>query len=594
MAGTMSEKELTISCGMKPRVKVESLSGNTNAAAMALTKDTVYLAKAHANENGKMVYKSMILKLDKSALESTDSIGKNDKVAEINYFVYGMTATEERLYCTCKNEAGESGILEMKTDASGQKFTKLDTTYVGIDTYKDGKFILMETLGRKSSETMNFITGSLEELKNKTGIKFTVIANDAEKYQKANGIHYDKNQGLFILTNYYPDDSRKYEDCKNRILLVKPGTYVSSGKYYPHAVFQADQDATVYSQFNLEGIILYKNNMWVLSNAVKPDDKNENDCISCIAGITFKKWNESVDEEGNGYFSFNGSTKTGASLPDYAVSGTKCTSVESMAIDESGKAYCLKCDPDNKYAVLLTTDNPEKEGEKAVKRKTYQDDECLYHCNGMTYNPDDKKLYVCGYDKLNPTGIKKKIFAIDKNGEFTDKDCYDSVKAQYGIALYKTEAGRYEFLLMNQKSYKEKSNADNTIPFDIALLENGNLNVDEKKFNLDFGRKNGETLQDIFYHAKYGMLFPVTVSDGIKSKTTIYHVSKEQIAEAITKGGIVKPDFAIVLDKSSKYETYEIESMDISPDTKQMVMCGNFKSETASDAFETLKTLTFA
>ena len=60
MAGTMSEKELRISCGITLGAEVKSLSRNTNASAMALLGNTVYLAKAHANENGKMVYKSMI------------------------------------------------------------------------------------------------------------------------------------------------------------------------------------------------------------------------------------------------------------------------------------------------------------------------------------------------------------------------------------------------------------------------------------------------------------------------------------------------------------------------------------------------------
>ena len=58
------------------------------------------------------------------------------KISEINYFVFGMAATADRLYCTCKDETGDSGILEMKFDTSGQKFTKLNTTYVGIDIYK--------------------------------------------------------------------------------------------------------------------------------------------------------------------------------------------------------------------------------------------------------------------------------------------------------------------------------------------------------------------------------------------------------------------------------------------------------------------------
>ena len=278
MAGTMTKDGLKINCGMKIGAKVESLVRNTNAAAMALSGNTLYLAKAHANENGKVVYKSMILKSDKFASED---IGKDEKVAEINYFVYGMTATADRLYCTCKNESGEAGILEMKMDTSGQKFTKLNATYVGINTYKDGKFILMKQLDKNGIKSMNFVTGSLNELKNGTGVKFTVNTNENEEndktdvianYKKANDIYYDCNQGLFILTNHYPSDNEKYSQCRNRILLVKPGTYVDKKTYYPHAVFQVNQDTGTYSQFNFEGITLYKNNIWVLSNAVGKTD----------------------------------------------------------------------------------------------------------------------------------------------------------------------------------------------------------------------------------------------------------------------------------------------------------------------------------
>ena len=99
------------------------------------------------------------------------------------------------------------------------------------------------------------------------------------------------------------------------------------------------------------------------------------------------------------------------------------------------------------------------------------------------------------------------------------------------------------------------------------------------------------------------MLFSVTVPDGDKKFTIIYHVSKEQIESAIEntienagKSNIVKPDFAIVLDKRNKYKTYEVESMDIAPNTKQMIMCGNFEileADSQKDSFETLKTLTF-
>ena len=47
MAGTMSEKELRISCGITLGAEVKSLSRNTNASAMALSGNTVYLAKAN-------------------------------------------------------------------------------------------------------------------------------------------------------------------------------------------------------------------------------------------------------------------------------------------------------------------------------------------------------------------------------------------------------------------------------------------------------------------------------------------------------------------------------------------------------------------
>ena len=192
---------------------MQRLSRNTNASAMALSGNTVYLAKAHANGNGKMVYKSMIFK---SSQFVSDTIGDNEKISEINYFVFGMAATADRLYCTCKDETGDSGILEMKFDTSGRKFTKLNTTYVGIDIYKNDEFILMEELNRATPETMKFITGNLNEVQNGRGTKFTVIANEADEYQKANDIHYDSNQGLFILTNHYPDDTQKYSQCKNR------------------------------------------------------------------------------------------------------------------------------------------------------------------------------------------------------------------------------------------------------------------------------------------------------------------------------------------------------------------------------------------
>ena len=73
------------------------------------------------------------------------------------------------------------------------------------------------------------------------------------------------------------------------------------------------------------------------------------------------------------------------------------------------------------------------------------------------------------------------------------------------------------------------------------------------------------------------------------------NISKEQIEYALKQGGVVRPDFAILLDKSETYKNYEIESMDIISGKKQMAICGNFqvKNEVQKDTFEVLKTLIF-
>ena len=81
--------------------------------------------------------------------------------------------------------------------------------------------------------------------------------------------------------------------------------------------------------------------------------KKEHDRISYLPGVTFKKWNENVSEEGNGYFSLTDPRKTGAVLPNKKVNNVSCPTVQGMAIDENDIAYCLKCDGTNTYAVLL-------------------------------------------------------------------------------------------------------------------------------------------------------------------------------------------------------------------------------------------------
>ena len=593
MAGIMSEKELRINCGITLGAEVKSLSRNTNASAMALSGNTVYLAKAHANENGKMVYKSMIFK---SSQFVSDTIGDNEKISEINYFVFGMAATADRLYCTCKDETGDSGILEMKFDTSGQKFTKLNTTYVGIDIYKNDEFILMEELNRATPETMKFITGNLNEVQNGRGTKFTVIANEADEYQKANDIHYDSNQGLFILTNHYPDDTQKYSQCKNRILLVKPGNYENNKIYYPYAVFQADQDTTAYKQFNFEGIILYKNNIWVLSNAIETSDKKEHDRISYLPGVTFKKWYENVSEEGNGYFSFNGSTKTGAVLPNKKVNNVSCPTVQGMAIDENDIAYCLKCDGTNTYAVLLKTTTPESVIPDVVAELGKSADSSVYHCNGMTYNPNDKNLYVCGYTMGN--NVKSDIVVLSKTGKV--KNRYHLSEPQYGIAYFGKSVKGYEFILMNKWHEDEGGIESEKIFFDKIEIKDDTVLVKPTKFYVEIGRTSDDVLQDIYYHEKYGMFFPVC-SKSNKARVVLYHISNESVKTVMESdmSSTLKPDFAIIINKSKNFVSYETESMDIEKKSGKMIICGNFRvadgSEkgTEKDSFQIFNTLTF-
>ena len=151
-----------------------------------------------------------------------------------------------------------------------------------------------------------------------------------------------------------------------------------------------------------------------------------------LPGVTFKKWNENVSEEGNGYFSFNGSTKTGAVLPNKKVNNVSCPTVQGMAIDENDIAYCLKCDGTNTYAVLLKTTTPESVIPDVVAELGKSADSSVYHCNGMTYNPNDKNLYVCGYTMGN--NVKSDIVVLSKKGKA--KNRYRLSEPQYGIAYF--------------------------------------------------------------------------------------------------------------------------------------------------------------
>ena len=589
MSGTISEKELRINCGSKLCAQVpdeKNASAYNNAAAMAIVGNTMYWVKTHKRVNSQNVYKSTVYK----AADFTGTAEISRVVVKvIDYFVYGMTVKGNILYLTCKKSSTESGVLAMDLNGNIRSYTPLDKTYVGIASYVGSEFLMMEYLDSKVPAILKFARGTLAEFGQNEQRKFTVTANDATEYTKANGIYFDVNYGIFILANHYISD---YSQCKNRILLVRAADYKANTVYSPYAVFQADFDATKYRQFNFEGIALYKNNMWELSNVIGTGNNTiDTDRVTYQAGVTFTKVDSGKNEFENGYFYFKGATKTGALIPDEVVDNIQCKNLESMAIDESGKAYCLKCDSQNEHAVLMSTSN--LESIRATKVAVYKDKDCLYHCNGMMYNSNDKHLYICGYDKSDKNNIKKNIYVVDKNGKVLK--IYDSGKPQYGIALYKKETSRCEILLMNQKVYDERENADNTIPFDIAIFENTTMNIVQNAFKLEFGRKTGETLQDIFYNSIYGMFVPVTSFNGLKNKAIIFHISKEQIEYALKQGGVVRPDFAILLDKSETYKNYEIESMDIISGKKQMAICGNFqvKNEVQKDTFEVLKTLIF-
>ena len=61
----------------------------------------------------------------------------------------------------------------------------------------------------------------------------------------------------------------------------------------------------------------------------------------------------------------------------------------------------------------------------------------------------------------------------------------------------------------------------------------------------------------------------------------------------------LKPDFAIIINKSKNFVSYETESMDIEKKSGKMIICGNFRvadgSEkgTEKDSFQIFNTLTF-
>lgn len=584
MAGTMSERELRISCGSTLAAEIDNpASGFTNAAAMARIGSTLYFAKVNKNSKSKIL---------KSTKFQSGTITSSAVFATLDYFVYGMTAKNQLLYLTCKDSSNVPFLIKLGLDGTILAKIRLSRVYVGIASYRTDEFILMEYLDKNNPSQFNFVIGSMEDLDvsaNK-GIHFSVTANDAEEYTKANGIYFERNYGLFILTNHYISD---YSSCKNRILLVKSADYIEGGNYRPFAVFQADMDSKKYKQFNFEGITLYKENMYVFANVIGLTDTGLKDRVVYQKGISFKKWRSDVSRAGNGYFAFNGSVKEGVLIPSIEIKGASVRNIQSMAMDDDDAACCLKCDVDNLYAAMYKTSNPETVEPKVIATFGEAEDTRLYHCNGMTYNPVDKKLYVVGYE-MGKNGVCY-VTVLATDGSMLRK--FQLSEQEYGITYFGNDTGKSEFILMN----KYNDGNPSRICFNKAVYDGKNMIEEERDFYVEIQRaEQSITLQDVYYHQFYGMFIPVSkkIVENKKEKTIseIYHVAKEDVEKAMKSSSNLEitPDFMISINPD-KYSGYEVESMDLNKKTKKMIMCGNFHvdGDKDHDMYHVLNTLTF-
>ena len=557
MAGTISDKELRISCSSKLAAEVDNpSSGFSNAAAMARIGGTMYFAKVNSNGKSKIL---------KSTDFKSGTITSSSVFATLDYFVYGMTAKNQILYLTCKDSGNIPYLLKLGLDGTILGKVRLAKTYVGIASYRTDEFILMEYLNRNNPSEFNLVIGSMENLDvnvNK-GIHFRVVANEATDYKKANGIYYDRNYGLFILTNHYIND---YSSCKNRILLVKAATYAEGGTYHPFAVFQADMDSKKYKQFNFEGITLYNNNMYVFANVIGLTDKSLKDRVVYQPGIEFQKWHADLNKVGNGYFTFNGSVKIGAKIPSVNMNGIPVPNVQSMAMDANDTAYCLKCDKNNLYATLHKTPDPESIVPDVIATFGETENTGLYHCNGMTYNPDDNNLYVTYYAFDNATGAEEKGHVAILTPDGNEIRRLSLTKKQYGIAYYGNNSGESEFIIMNRERVDFSK-----IAFNKAVYDGRNM-TEQEPFLVDINAtKDDVTLQDVYYHRSYGLFIPAYDKNGeTKNTSIIYHVAKEDI-ERVMEGSAdrnLTPDFVISVTLDG-YDSYEVESMDINKKLKK-------------------------
>ena len=93
-----------------------------------------------------------------------------------------------------------------------------------------------------------------------------------------------------------------------------------------------------------------------------------------------------------------------------------------------------------------------------------------------------------------------------------------------------------------------------------------------------------ETYPGYLKQQSYGMFLPVC-SESNKARVVLYHISNESVKTVMESdmSSTLKPDFAIIINKSKNFVSYETESMDIEKKSGKMIICGNFRVADGSE-----------
>ena len=193
---------------------------------------------------------------------------------------------------------------------------------------------------------------------------------------------------------------------------------------------------------------------------------------------------------------------------------------------------------------------------------------------------------------------KKEIMEFYVNAPYLGSGAYGVEQACQ--TYFGKSVNGYEFILMNKWHEDESGIESEKIFFDKIEIKDDTVLVKPTKFYVEIGRTSDDVLQDIYYHEKYGMFFPVC-SKSNKARVVLYHISNESVKTVMESdtSSTLKPDFAIIINKSKNFVSYETESMDIEKKSGKMIICGNFRvadgSEkgTEKDSFQIFNTLTF-